>query len=129
MFADETPPRHASRRRRWIYAATIFSLLLLVSVGYLSLQSKDLDPALVANFKRVEVGMSYGDLTAILGRPTFLGRASPPDPKKPSAVAAWERGDTVLRVTLNEKQQVTSKTCEPKSLGRRLDEWFARVLR
>lgn len=118
---------NAMRRRKWLYFLFL-ALLIALAVGYVVfLLPGAPDVNLMAKFEQVEIGMTLDELKAKLGTPTRIGRLVTPKPNKPAGAATWEVGDTVLRVTLDDKLQVTTKTCGPKSIGRKLDDLFSRV--
>lgn len=114
------------RRRSWMILVVVL-LLIALAAGYFVLLPGPPDANLIAKTEQVQVGMTLDELKATIGEPTRLLRLVTPKQNQPPALAVWEKGDTVLRVELNDKLQVTGKSCGPKSLGRRLDELMSRL--
>lgn len=116
------------RNRKWRYLL-LAVLLTGVALGYFVLLPGPPDPHLLAKSEQVKVGMSYAELKELIGTPTFAGQIAVPNPTKPFAVADWEVGETVLQVTMNDRWEVTGKTCGPKPFDRRLNGLLSKVFR
>src|SRR4051812_524024 len=102
-------------RRKWVLL--LIATPLLVWATYLWQQSA----ARRAAYHRIEMGMPYGEVEKLLGRPTKKSVNPLPSPLGPVRVIGWDDGATYIEVWTDDAKTVCEKSYTPQPLSYRLE--------
>jgi hypothetical protein len=99
-------------------ATVILGICGVVLVGFLLMADFDNDPVSVYSFRKIEIGMTFTDVRAILGEPTAIGGTGAfLFPDAPS-LAEWNRpGNILIVVRFDASGHATEKICEEADTG------------